>query len=120
MSQHQNSTLTLIWYYQIHSTVNCTGDKESKSTLGHIKYFVNFSIFVAHKCIQKSNETRILIANAFHFIKYRKLFINIDNHNVKSTQGSTQSPTAMQNLHWKLGLQTPSDGTLLAYLETTV
>ena len=40
LSQHQNSTLTLIWSYQIHSTVNCTGDKESKSTLGHIKYFV--------------------------------------------------------------------------------
>ena len=24
-----------------------------------------------------------------------------------------------QNLHWKLGQQTPSAGTLLAYLETT-
>ena len=30
------------------------------------------------------------------------------------------SPVHNQNLHWKLGQQTPSAGTLFAYLETTV
>ena len=78
-----------------------------------MKMLVHKKIWVLHQIIFES------------VVIYTNLSCGLVIHTTSSCEKKVSPPAALtclrmnQNLHWKLGQQTPSVGTILAYLETT-